>query len=517
MKTKAILQLITIIIFCATIHGNGSKLPEPGEPGGNRCYSCLNRWKQISEVIGYVAWPIDIIENLYRKITYFIDDINNRNEVKRINKTKEDLSRKYYCKLAEFSNPIVNINKLDKSLSTIVGQEYAIKILRESVISIIQKYSEFDFMKLKKQKELEECKKNIEEKLRKQNFSKKKIKTAVKDFEDEFMYENKKYLQNGPGSTFIYLVGPAGTGKTETAISLVRSIATNNKPAYIIDASTLLSDNGKLSSLFKPVKIKTDRKSKLLVKSDLDTYIRTAKRGVIIFNEIDKVLVNPELARDINETLRTLKDNNYYIGYDGKKVDVSGFIFIFTSNEKISKSEKDDTGSMTEVYFDPSLRTRFRIIPFVSFVKEEYMELIRRHFIDVKKSFIDMYEKYGIKINYENNIENHCAEYIMNNINLKNRGARSIYDVLSDNLKSKLFIIVETLKNKDTLTGKTIYISFDEVTKEFMVSTENFIERTNKTTGETTTKSRIMYIIALVLLTLAIIYYFLRRTWNKLI
>lgn len=516
---KQLLLILFSTLYTVTQCETSNSLPEKGEPGGNACYSCLNRWKGISTVIGYIFWPIEVFENFYNKISRIIDDVNTRNETKRRNKEKENLIKKYYCKIGEFNNPITNIYKLDKSLSTIVGQKYAMKIIRESVISIIQKYSEFDFMKLKKQKELEEGKKNIKEKLQKQNLSKKKINTAVREFEDEFMYENKKYLQNGPGSTFIYLAGPAGTGKTETAISLVQSIAFNNKPAFIIDASTLLSGDGKLSSLFKPVKIRTEKRNKILVKSDLDTYIRTAIRGVIIFNEIDKILADNNLARDLNEMLRTLKDNNYYIGYDGQKVDVSGFIFIFTSNEKIRKSEKDETGSMTEVHFDPSLRTRFRIIPFISFVKEEYIELIRRHFAEVKKSFIEMYEKYNININYENNIENYCAEYIINDVNLRNRGARSIYDVLSDNLKSKLFITIEKLRDENKLTGKKIYISFDEVNNEFVVNTESFIKHVKEKGKQTKTKTKIKikYIIIFILLALAITYYIMRRRWGKLI
>ena len=204
--------------------------------------------------------------------------------------------------------------------------------------------------------------------------------------------------------------------------------------------------------------------------------MRTKKRGVIVFNEIDKILKNPALADDLNETLRTLKDNNYYINDSGEQVDVSGFVFIFTSNEKINKKEQDNTGSMTEVFFDQSLRTRFRIIKFDKFKIEDYQELIRRYFEDVKKSFLEIYKEFNIELLFEKDIEKYCSEYIYNDEDLQNRGARAIYDVLGDNLKSNLFLLLETLKSKESLKDKKIYISFDDDKNVFAVNETSFIK-----------------------------------------
>ena len=499
-----------ILLSIMTLNNIIAETPLP--ENGNKCYSCLNRWKGISTVIGYALWPLEVVETLYRRITYFIDDINDRNKVKKINKEKEIMVKNYYCSFDKFYNCIENINKLDKSLENIVGQKKAIEIIKKSVISIIQKYYEHDFLKEKKKNELEKKVAELEKDLKNKKLKSKQIKKEIEKFRNQYLYENKKYLQNGPGCTFMYFVGPAGTGKTETALSLVCSVASNSKPAYIIDAATLLSNDGKLSTLIEPINIGT-KKNKQLIRSDLDTYIRTSGRGVIIFNEIDKILVNRELAANLNETLRTLKDNNYYIS-QGEKVDVSGFIFIFTSNEKINKSKNDDTSSMTDVYFDQSLRTRFRIIEFESFEKDEYEELIRRYLNDVHKSFNEMYEKYKIKINFEKDIENYCAEYIVSNNELKNRGARSIYDVLGDDLKSKLFITMENLKNKK-LQNSTIYVSFDENNNEFVVNTENFIEHKQKEVINNNKTKITKYTIVIIIIITSIIALFVGIKKNR--
>lgn len=500
MRFRVILSLISISTNLLYSNSDRYELPDEG------CYKCLNRWQGISKVIGYATWPLEIVEGIYRRITYFIDDINERNRVKNINKEREEIIKKYYCKIENFDNCIDNINKLNKNLSKIVGQKEAIKNIRESVISIIEKYHEFDFIKAKKLKELEEKKKDLEKDLQKKKVQKKKRKKILDDFGREYLYKNAKYLNNGPGCTFIYFVGPAGTGKTETALTVAESIS-NNKQPYIIDAATVLANGGTFSSLLKEedIRVKKNRNGKAQIKSHLDIYFRETGRGIIIFNEIDKILVDQKLATDLNETLRTLKDNNYYVASNGEKVDVSGFIFIFTSNEKIDTTENDETNSMTKVHFDQSLRTRFRIIRFSTFKEEEYRELIKRYLNVVRNSYIEMYKKYDININFENNIEKYCAKYIFSDKYLRNRGARSIYDVLSDDLKSKLFILIEDLKSKNILKNKTFFVSFNDKTNKFEINTHSFIEHDIKEVSATVFAKIKKYFIIMLLLILLIL------------
>jgi len=471
MANKLKIFLLSLLLNNNIFSEHQTLFPE----GKNKCYDCMNFWKEVSTFCGYATWPLEIAEGITRKVMYFIDLAKDRKYIDSLNKKKVLLFKKYYCKINEFDDVSKNIAALDESLSKIVGQKDQKNIIRETMVSLIQKFYEFDYFKKKNEEQFKEQYKKLEDELKSKNLKKKKIRLELEDFKNTYEYENSKYYKNGPGCTFMYFVGPAGTGKTETALSIVSSISANKKPAFVIDASTILKAGGKFSTLFKDIEIKKERNVYYL-KSDLDTYIRTTKRGVIVFNEIDKILKNPALADDLNETLRTLKDNNYYINDSGEQVDVSGFVFIFTSNEKINKKEQDNTGSMTEVFFDQSLRTRFRIIKFDKFKIEDYQELIRRYFEDVKKSFLEIYKEFNIELLFEKDIEKYCSEYIYNDEDLQNRGARAIYDVLGDNLKSNLFLLLETLKSKESLKNKKVYISFDDEKNVFVVNDNMFIK-----------------------------------------
>ena len=427
-------------------------------------------------------WPYFAFRRLYFSIIDDIDKAKARNRIENENRVKDRYVKKHYCEIGEVTKAFERFKILDDDLGKIVGQKAALKVIREQMRSIMQKYFEFDFFKKKKTKE-RECKiKEIEEILKEQKANKKKIREEIKKFEQDFDYENSKYLGNGPGVTFMYFVGPAGTGKTETALSVVKSLCSNGKPAFIIDASTIFKNGGKFSNLFADIEIKRNRDTYFL-HSDLYSYIKTVKRGVIIFNEIDKVLKRKDLADDLNECLRALKDNNYFVDRNGEKVDCSGFVFIFTSNEKIGKAQYDKTGSMTETYFDQSLRTRIRFVQFDNFDVDNYKEMIKRYCEDVKKKFCEIYEDFGISIVFDEQVFGSCARYIFSDSELNNRGARAIYDVLGDNLKSVLFCLIETLKNEKDLNdesklkGKTFYVYFDEINKNFIVSENRICDR----------------------------------------
>ena len=65
----------------------------------------------------------------------------------------------------------------------------------------------------------------------------------------------KKYSELIDENLIVFGVGPAGTGKTETAMQLVRSLTLNSNPAYVIDAATIITNEGKFSNLLKPIEL----------------------------------------------------------------------------------------------------------------------------------------------------------------------------------------------------------------------------------------------------------------------
>ena len=56
-----------------------------------KCYACMNRWKEISTFIGYSVWPLEIAENVARKIMYFVDLANDKKYINNLNKKKDYL------------------------------------------------------------------------------------------------------------------------------------------------------------------------------------------------------------------------------------------------------------------------------------------------------------------------------------------------------------------------------------------------------------------------------------------
>ena len=155
-----------------------------------------------------------------------------------------------------------------------------------------------------------------------------------------------------------------------------------------------------------------------------------------------------------------------------------------------------------------------KILPNNQNMKQDILKFkdeILREIKLVKKSFTEIYNDLKICIKYEPNIEQYCSRYIFNNKDLKNRGARAIYDVLGDDLKSKIFINAETIKseNKNT-SNKDIYVSFDNSTNEFVINNENFITH-KKEAVITRKKNNTFRNIIIILFTLILIFVIISR------
>ena len=157
---KSLLKIIMILISFFILNKNTSasdKLPET-----NCFYSFLNRFNEINTVIGNLMWPLYTFKNIYWTIKDLKDRIQDGNFIKKHNKEKENLFKKYYCSIGKFDNCINNIEKLNVGLKKIVGQKEALNIIKKTMISLIERYYEFDYLKDKKLKELKVGLKNLE-------------------------------------------------------------------------------------------------------------------------------------------------------------------------------------------------------------------------------------------------------------------------------------------------------------------------------------------------------------------
>ena len=91
---KSLLKIIMILISFFILNKNtlsSNKLPET-----NCFYTFLNRFNEINTVIGNLMWPLYTFKNIYWTIKDLKDRIQNENFIKKHNKEKENLFKKYY-------------------------------------------------------------------------------------------------------------------------------------------------------------------------------------------------------------------------------------------------------------------------------------------------------------------------------------------------------------------------------------------------------------------------------------
>lgn len=122
-----------------------------------------------------------------------------------------------------------------------------------------------------------------------------------------------------PIASFL-MVGPTGTGKTQTAKTLATEFFGSENAMVRIDCSTLADATG-VSSLTgsKPGYVGYDDK---VVLDD----VRTKKYCVVLFDEIEKA------HHEVRQTLLSVLDDGYIIKGNGVKIDFRNTIIIFTSN-----------------------------------------------------------------------------------------------------------------------------------------------------------------------------------------
>lgn len=211
--------------------------------------------------------------------------------------------------------------------------------------------------------------------------------------------------RRGPGVEFVCFVGEPGLGKSylSTCFAKALCLGQQEKEVFTIDASTLLNSSGgkrKVSSLCSSVEKKKGEKS-YFVNSDFFSYVKSVRYPVVVFNELDKLLGEPDLQKDLSEFLRSIKEDGYIISDTGEKVDCSGLTIIFTSNNP-------------KMFSDSSMDTRFNMIYFHPFSEEEYFEMFSKS--------LDSFLQFNTVLNFEEDIIVSMGE---NNVSVNNETNRS--------------------------------------------------------------------------------------------
>ena len=263
-------------------------------------------------------------------------------------------------------------------------------------------------------------------------------------------YSGKSNMRRGPGAEIYCFAGKPGLGKTFMANLLARALCAGQegKKIFTIDASTILSFDKKKrnpAALFARVG-RYCKEKHIIVNSDIFSYIKATLRPVIVFNEIDKLLNDPDLKLSLFEFIRSVQEDGYISNDAGEKVDCSGLTLIFTSNDPDMISEE-------------SLKTRFRTILFKSFSEEEYCQLVRSYLNKFIASANEMLQR-NPTTDLSFHISEECcsaiAKEISENSVLYSKGFRCVEKDFIAKLSGFLFKYLFPSKNKEDLavTGK---------------------------------------------------------------
>ena len=263
-------------------------------------------------------------------------------------------------------------------------------------------------------------------------------------------YSDSSNMRRGPGAEIYCFAGKPGLGKTFMANLLARALCAGqkDKKVFTIDASTILSFDKKRrnpATLF--ARIGRYRKEKhIIVNSDIFSYIKATLRPVIVFNEIDKLLNDPDLKLSLFEFIRSIQEDGYISNDAGEKVDCSGLTLIFTSNDPDMISEE-------------SLKTRFRTILFKSFSEGDYCQLVRSYLNKFIASANEMLQRNPAR-DLSFCISEECcsaiAKEICEDTALYSKGFRCVEKDFIAKLSAFLFKYLFPSKNKEDLavTGK---------------------------------------------------------------
>ena len=318
-------------------------------------------------------------------------------------------------------DPVTSMHLLDMHLASVKGQEKAKKAIRQAVLNIVDKNSQFALRK------------------------------------------NSK--RAGAGATVIYMIGPSGVGKTMIADICRVVLAGSGATPLVIEASDIdrRSRMSPVEQLFGMRTKRTQNGGETYEYSPIIQRLKAVPNTVVIINEYDKVH-----SPDLDEKLRTIMDQGY-INVNGEKIDCSAATFIITSNESSASANKgnleialddDGTGSRTFISHDKSFLNRVKLIELENLSAKEYKEIAMRPFAELAARY---HHQYGIDLAFGNTLDT-----LAQKVEELNRGARPIFNYV-ESLNDKLLneVVLNNLNN----TSKRIKlaVSFDKEQDDFIL------------------------------------------------
>ena len=323
-------------------------------------------------------------------------------------------------------DPVTSMHLLDMHLASVKGQEKAKKAIRQAVLNIVDKNSQFALRK------------------------------------------NSK--RAGAGATVIYMIGPSGVGKPMIA-DICRVVLAGSGATPLVIAASDIARRSRMSpveQLFGMRTKRTQNGGETYEYSPIIQRLKAVPNTVVIINEYDKVH-----SPDLDEKLRTIMDQGY-INVNGEKIDCSAATFIITSNESSASANKgnleialddDGTGSRTFISHDKSFLNRVKLIELENLSAKEYKEIAMRPFAELAARY---HHQYGIDLAFGDTLDS-----LAQKVEELNRGARPIFNYV-ESLNDKLLneVVLNNLNNTSKRIKLTV--SFDKKQDEF------FLEEPNK-------------------------------------
>lgn len=322
-------------------------------------------------------------------------------------------------------DPVTSMHLLDMHLAAVMGQEKAKKAIRQAVLNIVDKNSQFALRK------------------------------------------NSK--RAGAGATVIYMIGPSGVGKTMIADICRVVLAGSGATPLVIEASDIdrRSRMSPVEQLFGMRTKRTQNGGETYEYSPIIQRLKAVPNTVVIINEYDKVH-----SPDLDEKLRTIMDQGY-INVNGEKIDCSAATFIITSNESSASANKgnleivlddDGTGSRTFISHDKSFLNRVKLIELENLSAKEYKEIAMRPFAELAARY---HHQYGIDLAFGNTLDT-----LAQKVEELNRGARPIFNYV-ESLNDKLLneVVLNNLNNASKRIK--LAVSFDKEQDEFILEDPN--------------------------------------------
>ena len=272
----------------------------------------------------------------------------------------------------------------------------------------------------------------------------------------------------GPLATFMFY-GPTGTGKTETAKKMAKFVYGSDKKMIILDMNSYKEPKVAAAALKGHPEGYVDSDKG----TDFTRFLTNNDKGIIVLDEFEKS------CNEVRELFMTMLDEGSFKDALGNVYDLSGYIFVATTNvsalfenktrkigfqsadeKQIIKDEETRIRDELRNIFTAPIMNRFNNIIGFNEIKKEDAIKITKHLIFklIKKYENKKFNGINPKIKIDNIDE--IVDIILEESNFKKDGVRSLKNVINDLIGSQILEEIVDGKEKILVTtneGKLIF------------------------------------------------------------